>query len=248
MKKFLTFTLCVLLLIALPFSVYAEEETTETVGETTETALETTETVGETTETSTETSTGIVAPPPSKTPEEGAENLLSVKFEEWVLPNLEEISVVITLILTAFYNMRKHKLLNKSIGVMNNNTVAVAENNKAMMGEALQNISTTANIVTQYDARIAAMLEAHQATVADRDRLEKELHELKAFLRSAAEANLEFSNELAELLNLANIPNFKKEEIGARHLAAVNSIKTAEEEALHTEEVIENGKENGEEA
>lgn len=225
MKKHLTLLLCILLLLALPFSVYAEETTAET----------------------TETTTGgaITAPSeaPAETPEEGASNLLSVKFEEWVLPNLEEISVVITLIFTAFYNMRKHKLLNKSIGVMNNNTVAVAENNKAMMGEALQNISTTANIVTQYDARIAAMLEAHQATVADRDRLEKELHELKAFLRSAAEANLEFSNELAELLNLANIPNFKKEEIGARHLAAVNSIKTAEEEALHTEEVIPHGEE-----
>lgn len=225
MKKYLTLLLCILLLLALPFSVYAEETTAETA----------------------ETTTGgaITAPSeaPAEAPEEGASNLLSVKFEEWVLPNLEEISVVITLIFTAFYNMRKHKLLNKSIGVMNNNTVAVAENNKAMMGEALQNISTTANIVTQYDARIAAMLEAHQATVADRDRLEKELHELKAFLRSAAEANLEFSNELAELLNLANIPNFKKEEIGARHLAAVNSIKTAEEEALHTEEVIPHGEE-----
>lgn len=233
MKKYLTLLLCILLLLALPFSVYAEEETT---AETTETALETTET-------STETSTGIVAPPPSEAPEEGASNLLSVKFEEWVLPNLEEISVVITLILTAFYNMRKHKLLNKSIGKMKNNTITIAENSANMMSQAVSNISNTANIVTAYDARIAAMLEAHQATVADRDRLEKELHELKAFLRSAAEANLEFSNELAELLNLANIPNFKKEEIGARHLAAVNSIKTAEEEALHTEEVIPHGEE-----
>jgi hypothetical protein len=140
--------------------------------------------------------------------------------------------------------MRKHKLLNKSIGTMNNNTITIAENSANMMSQAVSNISNTANIVTAYDARIAAMLEAHQATVADRDRLEKELHELKAFLRSAAEANLEFSNELAELLNLANIPNFKKEEIGARHLAAVNSIKSAEEEALtHTEEVIPHGEE-----
>lgn len=238
MKKYLTLLLCILLLLALPFSVYAEEETT----------AESTETVGETTETTTGGAITAPSEAPAEAPEEGAENLLSVKFEEWVLPNLEEISVVITLILTAFYNMRKHKLLNKSIGTMNNNTITIAENSANMMNQAVSNISNTANIVTQYDARIAAMLEAHQATVADRDRLEKELHELKAFLRSAAEANLEFSNELAELLNLANIPNFKKEEIGARHLAAVNSIKTAEEDALHTEEVIENGKENGEEA
>lgn len=230
MKKFLTFILCALLLIALPLSVYAEGETTVTATETTvtatETAVETTESV-------------IPAPTPSETPEETAPdadsdtmNLISVKFEEWVLPNLEEISVVITLILTAFYNMRKHKLLNKSIGTMNNNTITIAENSSNMMSQALNNISSTATIVTQYDARIAAMLEAHKATAEDKERLEKELAEMKKYLKTAAEANLEFSNELAELLNLANIPNFKKEEIGARHLAAANSIKAMEEEAL----------------
>lgn len=224
MKKFLVFTICILFAFLIPFSVYAEEETT--VG-TSESTLETTVTPTETV-------------PDGN---ESASDLLSVKFKEWVLPHLEEISVVITLILTAFYNMRKHKLLNKSIGTMNNNTVAIAESSSNMMSEALNNISSTANIVTQYDARIAAMLEAHQATAEDKERLEKELTEMKKYLKTAADANLEFSNELAELLALANIPNYKKEELGARHVAAVNSIKTAESEAIllpeHTEEASE---------
>ena len=230
MKKIITFILCVLLLIVLPLSVYAEGETT----------VETTETTYE---------SAIEAPvetPEETVPEaeEPASNLLSIKFEEWVLPHLEEISVIITLIFTAFYNMRKHKLLNKSIGTMNNNTVSIAEQSTNMMSQALNNISSTATIVTQYDARIAAMLEAHQATAEDKERLERELAEMKKYLKTAAEANLEFSNELAELLNLANIPNFKKEEIGARHLAAVNAIKSAESETLtHTEEVIPHGEE-----
>ena len=54
--------------------------------------------------------------------------------------------------------------------------------------------------------------------------------EIKSYLKTATKANVEFSNELAELLTLANIPNFKKEEIGARHLAAVNAIQAAENE------------------
>ena len=60
-------------------------------------------------------------------PTETAAELISVKFEEWVLPHLEEISVVITLIFSLFYQMRKHTLLSRSIGTMNNNAVSIAE-------------------------------------------------------------------------------------------------------------------------
>ena len=126
---------------------------------------------------------------------------------------------------------------------MNNNTIAIAQSSSDIVSQAMSNISNTANIVTAYDARIAAMLEAHKANAEDKERLERELAEMKKYLKTAAEANLEFSNELAELLNLANIPNFKTEEIGARHLAAVNSIKAAESEALSPMEVAYDGKE-----
>mgnify|MGYP003296352319 CR=1 FL=1 len=51
------------------------------------------------------------------------------------------------------------------------------------------------------------------------------------FLKTSADANIEFANELAELLGLANIPNYKKEEIGARHLESVKAILEAEKKA-----------------
>jgi hypothetical protein len=44
-------------------------------------------------------------------------------------------------------------------------------------------------------------------------------------------ANLEFADELAELLGLANIPNYVKEQIGARHVAAKKNIIEAEKKA-----------------
>ena len=175
--------------------------------------------------------------------------LISKKFEEWILPHLEEISVIITLILTAIYNFKRTKLLNQSMGTMNNNAVAIAEQNSNMMSKALINMENTSGAVIAYDTKIAQMLEAYQYAEEDKKRLEHELTEIKSYLKTATEANLEFSNELAELLNLANIPNFKKEEIGARHLAAVNAIKAVETEMITIpnetpEEVLEyDGKE-----
>ena len=237
MKKFLVCILCMLIVCAIPFALSAEEVQTDEES----TAIETTVTPTETTaESAIQAPEGI---PEEYEDQNETGGLLSDKFEEWILPHFEEISVIITLILTAFYNMRKHKLLNKSIGTMNNNTIAIAQSSSDIVSQAMSNISNTANIVTAYDARIAAMLEAHKANAEDKERLERELAEMKKYLKTAAEANLEFSNELAELLNLANIPNFKKEEIGARHLAAVNSIKAAESEALSPMEVAYDGKE-----
>lgn len=224
MKKFLVCILCLIFAFTLTVSVFAEE-----VDAPTESA--------------------IVAPaePAEDSSDGGVTTLLSEKFERWVVPHLEEIAVIVTLIGTAFYNKIKHKLLNKSIGTMNNNTITIAEQSAGMMNQALTGMENVSNIVTAYDARIAALLEAHKATAEDRERLEKELSEMKAYLQTSAEANIEFANELAELLGLANIPNYKKEEIGARHLAAVRSIKAAETEALNTVQgVIHN--DGGEEA
>ncbi|MBR6745192.1 MAG: hypothetical protein IKM00_08275 [Clostridia bacterium] len=170
-------------------------------------------------------------------PTENAAELISVKFEEWVLPHLEEISVVITLIFSLFYQMRKHTLLSRSIGTMNNNAVSIAEENSSMMSRALTGMENASLAVTAYDERIAALLDAFRSTAEDKERLERELAEIKGYLQTSAEANLEFSNELAELLSLANIPNFKKEEIGARHLAAVRAIRSTEHISADAEEV-----------
>ena len=42
-------------------------------------------------------------------------------------------------------------------------------------------------------------------------------------------ANIEFANELAELLCLANIPNAKKDELYAKHVEGVHKLEAAEE-------------------
>ena len=216
MKKFLVCILCVLMISAIPFAVFAEDIPTGNES----TAIET----------SAESAISAPTEPPVET-----DKLLSEMFEEWIVPHIEEISVIITLIGTLFYQIRKNKALGKTLGTMNNNAVTIAQNSSDMMSQALLNMQNASGAVTAYDTRIAQMLEAYKATAANNERLERELSEMKAYLKTAAESNIEFANELAELLGLANIPNYKKEEIGARHLAAVKSIKAAESEALAQE-------------
>ena len=149
--------------------------------------------------------------------------LTTAKIVEYVQDHLEELSVIITLILTVFYQMRKHGLLNKTIGTLNNNAVTVAEKSTASMA----GMSTAVN---DYTNEMRLLLAEVRANEDEKMQLRKVLDDATAFLKTAKMANVEFSNELAELLVLSNIPNSKKEELYSRHLAAVNAISAAEQE------------------
>ena len=156
---------------------------------------------------------------------------LSGAIKEWIEPNLEEIGVIVTLIGYGIVLFKKLRTIIKSASTINNNAIAITEKNRNFMSQALSNIETASGVVTSYDARIVALLEAFQQTAEDKKRLEAELVEIKSFLKTSTAANIEFANELAELLGLANIPNYKKEEIGARHLESVKAILEAEKKA-----------------
>lgn len=142
--------------------------------------------------------------------------------------NFEEIFVVVTSILAAFYQVRKHKLLNKSIVTLNNNAVTISENSKNAMQDALGEMGGVATVVTEYKTDIESLLEEYRATAEEKKKLEHTLDEVHNHLKTAKLANVELANEVAELLVLANIPNAKKDELYSRHLAAVGAIADAE--------------------
>ena len=71
-------------------------------------------------------------------------------------------------------------------------------------------------------------LEEFRKTEEDKLRLEDVVGRVETFLKAAKLATLELSNEVAELLVLANIPNAKKEELYARHKQAIRTIEEAE--------------------
>ena len=202
MKRLLVIMLCVILVFALPLVAFAEEDI----------PVEETE-----------------APVTEKSEAQVEAELTTEKIITYIQDNLEEIGVIITMILTVFYQVRKHASLNKSIGTLNNNAVAVAEKSSATIGDALTNISLVAGFVEGQKHEFANLLAEVRANEAEKQNLAKTVSAVEKYLEITKAANIELANEVAELLVLANIPNSKKEELYARHLAAVANIKAIED-------------------
>lgn len=147
----------------------------------------------------------------------------------WIQENFEEISVIGTLLSVIFYEVRKHRSLNGSIGTLNNNAIKVAENSADTINKMLTEAKDIANVVTNYKDEFAALLAEVRKSAEEKKGLEETLNHVEAFLKTAKLATLELSNEVAELLVLANIPNSKKEELYSRHTQAVSAIEAMEE-------------------
>lgn len=157
----------------------------------------------------------------------------------WFQDNFEEISVIITLLLTLFYQVKKHTSLNKSIGTLNNNAVAIAENSGATITQALSGVSSVSAVITDYIGKMDNLLAEVRSNEEDKRAMKAALDTAMKYVESAKSANIELANELAELLNLANIPNSKKEELYARHRAAVEAMASIAGVISGKEEVAE---------
>ena len=257
MKKLLAFMLCAMLMCAAPVVAFAEDGTDEIV--TTAEEVPTTEeivTEGEITavETVPETEPVVyepiteplvdetVAPDVETEPTTAEEELKTFcdMIVEWALANFEELSVIVSLIAGVYYSIRKHGWLNKAISTLNNNAVVVAEDSRTAIGNALAEVQGVAATVNEYKEMVVALLAEVRQNDEEKKRLEAALMQVESYLKTAKLANVELANEVAELLVLANIPNAKKEELYARHLAAVGAITDAENTEVKTDD---NGKE-----
>lgn len=174
---------------------------------------------------------------PYENPEAQIEaELTTEKIAEYVKDHIADIIVIVLSSLLAYYQKRKHASLNKSIGTLNNNAVSVAENSAAAIGQAMSGMEGMSSTVGNYANAVERVLEAYRSIAEDKQELKAILAEVKANLATFKAANIEFANELAELLVLANIPNSKKDELYSRHRAAVDAIdKIAVQTAEQTE-------------
>ena len=159
---------------------------------------------------------------------------------EWVKAHLEEISVVVTLIVTAIYNFIRNNALGKSMTTVNNNAVTIATNSKTAMDNASRDMGLVLAMVNENKEEMSRLIAKLHKTADEKKALEDKLDEVTSYLKTAKLANVEFANELAELLVLANIPNAVKEELYARHRAAVNSIADAEKTEVVENEAVNN--------
>lgn len=213
MKKILAFILCAMIIFALPVVAFAEGETVDGIVQ--EEVVEDNSTPTEENVTEGEISASEVL-------------TYSEQFLDWIFAHAEEIAVVIFNAFLAIFYRRSYTKANLSMGTLNNNAVAIAKNNSTALDEARLIMERAAETVFGYDAKITELLSAFKITAEEKERLEEELLEIRKSLESAKLANVEFANELAELLCLANIPNSKKDELYSRHRAAVDKIAEAE--------------------
>lgn len=207
MKKILAFILCAILICATPIIASAEGEPVEEDVTVSETLPSENETVAE------------------------DEKTMPEKIVSFITDNYTEssiLSLAVTVVVYLFYEIKKHRSLNSSIGVLNNNAVTVAENSAKTIKSILSEAEDIANVVKEYKDEMASLLEEVRKSAEEKKNLEDTLHNVQSFLSTAKLATLELSDEIAELLLLANIPNAKKEEIYSHHLAAVKAISDAE--------------------
>lgn len=158
------------------------------------------------------------------------EKTMTEEVVDYVKSHVEEISVIGTLVLTIIYEVRKHGKLTGSIGTLNNNAITVAQNSAETIKTALAGVEGIAEVVNKYKGEIEALLGEIRQSAEEKKSLEETLSHVEGFLKTSKLATVELSNEVAELLVLANIPPSKKEELYSRHRAAVNAIADAESE------------------
>ena len=217
MKKIFAFVVCMILLVcAFPICAFAEGEPVDaveqTVGE-----LESLPTAEE------------IATEGEISGEKAMPDITTEAIVGYIKAHFEEISVVVSLICAGIYNIRKHKLLNRSISATNKNAIAVSENSALVMQNAIEAIEG-------YKNDFAVLLEEYRTNAVEKQKLEQTLNNAMTYIKTAKLANTEFANELAELLVLANIPNSKKDELYSRHIAAVSAITEAEKTEVNTDD------------
>lgn len=175
------------------------------------------------------------ATPETITEETVAEPTISEMVVDYVKGHPEEVSVIITMICTLFYQFHKNRTLDKSISTLNNNAISVAENSNSVVNNALLEVSRLSAQFNTYCGKIEEILAAFHSTAEGKEKLENVIEQVQGFLENAKLANVELGNEVAELLVLANIPPSKKEELYARHVAAINALSHAETEVNHND-------------
>ena len=202
MKKILAIFLCVFLICAFPVAAFAEELPSSEQGET----------VAETFPTIT------------------TEMIL-----EWSKAHFEEISVVVGIIVSAIYSSLKNKKVNGAIATSNKNAIKIAADSDTALQDALTKMQDIASEVFNYKemfdtlkAEFDTFLEEFRVNAEEKQKLEKILNEAMNTIKASKLANVEFADELAQLLVLANIPNSKKDELYSRHIAAVKAISDTE--------------------
>lgn len=223
MKKIFALILCAMLICATPVMAYAEESPSAPVEQET--------TVSENLPTTEEVATES---------ENSAEETIPDKIVKFISDNYEGssfLSLAITIVVYTVFSVKKHKALNGTIGILNNNAIKVANDSTNTVIDVMGKAGEMAEIIKGYKDDFEAVITELRKTAEEKQSLEAMLSSVQKTIDTSKMAMKELADEMAELLVLANIPNSKKEELYSRHRAAVDAIATAE----HTEVISNDG-------
>lgn len=232
MKKIFIVLCAIFMICAMTVVAFAEDDSSASV----ETSAVETESLPIESENATEGEfLGTEAPveTPTETPMVTTEGIIN-----WVETHLKEIALIITIIIDMLFTKRKHKSLNGSITTLNNNSVSAVENSDKITQAAFLKVEDVSLTLNQCKNEIVTLLAEIRQSDEEKKKLEATVTEVKDYLNTAKLANMELANEVAELLVLANIPNAKKEELYARHRAAVAAIDAAEHKNTEVKEDV----------
>lgn len=154
--------------------------------------------------------------------------LTTDEIVEWAMANYDKLTVIFSVISGALVIVSKIKSVIKAVATSNNNAIVIAEDSKATTQAALAEINSVKDVVSEYKEEVAKLLAEVRETDEEKKALKTSLERVEGYLQTAKLANKELSNELAELLILANIPNAKKEELYSRHRAAIAALDAVE--------------------
>jgi soluble cytochrome b562 len=200
MKKLLAIMLCAMLIFALPIFVSAEEADNS--------APETEITVE-----------GEISAP---------ENTVTENIVDYIVANIDKLVVIVVMAGYSIVESRLRGKMNGSIGTLNNNAIAIANNSANAINTAMDKVATVANKMKEYEEKFDSLIETIRVSEEEKKALQNALTKVESYLNTAKIANIEFANELAELLCLANIPNAKKDELYKKHVEGVQKLEAEE--------------------
>ena len=221
MKKILILVLCAVMFCA--FAVVSSAQTFSDMSVSTEINSE-----GNSTSEKENATEGEISPD-TTIPETKETEPVTEKIKTYITSHLEEISVIVSLIVAAIYSKIKDGKFGASLGTLNSNAINIANRSASIAEEAFEKMKTVAEAVESWGEKINTLIEQVSKSEEEKTKLADSLAKVETFLKGAKLATLELSNEFAELLVLANIPNSVKDELFARHSKAVHEIEAAEE-------------------
>lgn len=201
MRKIIAIMLCAMLILAMPIFVSAETDSVEVV----------------------EQSEAVTENLPSE------EVTVTESIVNYVKTHFEEIIVIIIMAAYSIIESRIRGKMNGSIGTLNNNAVAIANNSANAIETALAKMEALENRIQSYKEKMDSLLDEIRNSEEEKKAFKDALLKVESYLNTAKLANVELANELAELLCLANIPNSKKDVLYKRHVEFVRKLEEAEE-------------------